>query len=61
MIRLPLNPAQWSAYIIQALLQQFPVLEPYVRSTQELGVDTEGNGYGVIAVNNAVIPGRCRR
>jgi hypothetical protein len=55
-MRLPLNPVQWGAYIIQALLQQFPVLEPYVVETKELGVDEEGNGYGVVPVNNAVVP-----
>lgn len=55
-MRLPLNPAQWGAFILQALIQQFPTVEPYVQYTQALGSDVEGNGYGIIPVNNTVIP-----
>lgn len=55
-MRLSTNPAQWGAYILQALIQQFPIVEPYVQYNQALGGDTEGNGYGIIPVNNAVIP-----
>lgn len=55
-MRLPLNPAQWGAFILQALIQQFPTVEPYVQYTQALGSDAEGNGYGIVPVNNTVIP-----
>lgn len=55
-MRLPTNPAQWGAYITQALIQQFQIVEPYVQYCQALGGDAEGNGYGIIPVNNTVIP-----
>lgn len=56
-MRLPINPAQWGAYIIQTLLQQLPAAEPYVQHTRILGSDAEGNGYGLVGVGDrAVVP-----
>jgi hypothetical protein len=56
-MRLPINPAQWGAYIIQALLQQLPMAEPYIQHTRILGSDPEGNGYGLIGIGDrAVVP-----
>jgi hypothetical protein len=56
-MRLPINPAQWGAYVIQTLLQQFPAAEPYVQHTRILGSDAEGNGYGLVGIGErAVVP-----